>query len=509
MVGSRNARRCLSGVALISVLTALGGCAPALRLDDAAPLPESFSEGAAASQTLKPMQTGAQSQAVTGQVLSPVELAHWWERFHDPMLTSLISGALERNYDLRIAVERVEEARAGALGARSRLLPNLGVGANAMRYDGGDTDLVLLQPFGVDRLEFDRWQAGLQASWEVDLFGQGRARLAAARAISKAAEADVQAVRLSLAAGVADLYVSLRGLQMQQQYLRESLAIADEVLRIAESSFTAGVVQSTDVDLARAEFAQLRAREQELDTALTQVRLNLENITVLAPGSLVQPLAQQIAMPDAPAEISPGQPADLLLRRPDLIAAQARFEAALSQGDAARLNYLPRLSLGAVLGRSGIYMAGESLGASGFWMADLLLSMPLLDFGARQSEVQLSDARSRQAFLALEQRARVALFDVERALGSLTRSDMQQQARREEVAERAEVLRKTLLQYQLGDVGRLEMAQARAASLNSQSSLVRDQVGQLQAHIALFRAMGGGWQDGAPEAQSVSSSPVH
>lgn len=199
----------------------------------------------------------------------------------------------------------------------------------------GDTDLVLLKPFGIDRLEFDRWQAGLQASWELDLFGQGRARLAAAREQSKAAQADVQAVTLSVAASVANIYVNYRGLQKQQQLTLESLAIADEVVRIAERSFDAGVVKSTDVDLARADAAQLQARLAELDSALAQLRLNLENLCVLQPGALTQELRETAGMPHVPGPVAPGQPADLLLRRPDLIAAQARFEASLRQSDLA------------------------------------------------------------------------------------------------------------------------------------------------------------------------------
>ena len=145
MAASRQVRGRLTSVALVSALAAMSGCAPALKLDQAQPLPPAFSE----------MHSGA------GQETGAQDLAYWWERFHDPLLTRLVSSALEHNYDVRMATERVAQAEAGALGAFSRLLHNVGVGAKASRYDGGDTDLVLLKPFGIDRLEFDRWQAGL------------------------------------------------------------------------------------------------------------------------------------------------------------------------------------------------------------------------------------------------------------------------------------------------------------------------------------------------------------
>ncbi len=477
MAASRQTRRWLSRVGSVCLLAAAGGCAPALHLDDPAPAPGAFSEAPAA---------GAQS-------LSPQELAQWWKQFNDPLLSSLIGSALERNYDLGMALERVAQAQAGTLGARSRLLPSVGLGAGSMVYRGGDTDIDVLRAHGIDSIDIDRHQVGLQAAWEIDIFGQGRKRLEATRRQTEAAQADVQAVHLSLAAAVADTYIAYRGLQQEQRLLRENLKIAEELVDIAERSFAAGAVMSTDVDLARAQVSQLHAGLEGIDSALAQVRLALENLCMVEPGGLAQDLAQNQSLPKALGPVAAGQPADLLLRRPDLISAQARFEASLLQGEAARLNYWPRLSLGALLGRSGIHFGGTSLGASNFWMADLLLVLPLIDFGARKAEVQLSDSRSRQAFLAFQKNARDALFDVERALATLNRTDRQQAARQQEVKERSEVLRKTIRLYEVGDAGRLEAAQARSGLLISQSGLLREEVGQLRAQVALFRAMGGGW----------------
>jgi outer membrane protein TolC len=194
------------------------------------------------------------------------------------------------------------------------------------------------------------------------------------------------------------------------------------------------------------------------------------------------------------------------MRRPDLIAARDRLFASVKQSDAARLNYWPTFSLSALLARNGWEIAGQNLGPSTFWLFGAVAAMPLIDFGARESQVESSDAQAQQALRAYEKTASGALYDVEQALSRLKRQEQLQQARNEEVARRNEVLRKTTRQFTVGDVGRIDIDQARVALLESQAALVREQVGQLQAQVALFRAMGGGWQ---PASSAVSASPPY
>ncbi|MGL5630916.1 MAG: efflux transporter outer membrane subunit [Azovibrio sp.] len=471
------------------------GCVAPFQFDALFKLPDSYREADVAEQKK--------------ETLSASELAVWWEQFHDPVLSQLITETLTRNNDLKIAATRVEQARAVELGARSLLLPTVGLGAQARRFSGGETESILLNELGINNFTANYWQTGLQAGWELDLFGAGRARLAAAQEQRKASLADVQAVRLSLTATVASLYSSYRGLQQQQLVLLDSLKEAREFLDIAERSFTAGVVLSTDVNLARAGVAQVEARLQKVDAGLAQIKLNLENLSMLPPGSLNALLAEPKPIPQIEATISPGQPVELLMRRPDLISAEARFKATLKQGEAARLDYLPKFSLAGLLGRSGMEIGNVS-SAGSLWLVNLIMSVPLIDFGARQSQVEIADARSREALLAYEKFALAALFDVERALAQLGREKQQQQAIQNEIDERNIVLQKTARQYELGDAGRLEMAQARVALLDSRAALVTQQVSQLQTQISLFLAMGGGWNIGGETAEpAIGTAPAN
>lgn len=469
----------LTGSALtLAICAALAGCMAAFRPDVSVDLPETYHE----------------ASHVSGKVLNDTELATWWEQFADPLLSELISQTLTNHTDLKIALARVDQARAARRGALSALLPTFGYGAQIMRYEGGDTNSLMLGPFGIEEFVINSWQSNLQAAWELDLFGAGRARLAASREEVRATAADVQAVRLSLVSAVADLYVSYRGIQQQQRLLRDSLTEAEEFLTIAEHSFRAGIVLSTDIDLARAGVAEVEAKIEQSEALLAKLRLNLENICMLSPGSLEKQLFTITDLPHIPLTIASGQPIDLLLRRPDLIAAQARLFAALKQGDAARLDYWPKFTLSGTFGQSGFGIGGGMPGGTTMWMGGLNLVLPLFDFGARKAQVELSDARSREALLRYQKGALDALFDVERALTQLARDAKRKNLLQTQVNERTTVLQKTRRQYEVGGVGRLEMAQARIALLESQSVLLGQQVAQLQTQIHLFRALGGGWQ---------------
>lgn len=458
----------------------LSGCNAPFKPDVSLNLPENYHESS--------------KMRANTNTLDDAQLATWWAQFNDPVLSDLITQALERNNDLQIAMTRVDQAKATERGALSALFPTVGYGAQIRRYRGGDTNSVILEQTGIDEVAVNYWQSGLQAVWEIDLFGAGRARLAASRKQASATAADVQAVRLSLASTVASLYVSYRGAQQQEALLQKGLKEAKEFLDIANRSYKAGLILSTDINMAQAGVSDVEAKLQQAQTNVTQLRLNIENICMLAPGELEAKLNPPANLPSIPITVAKGQPIDLLMRRPDLIAAQARFQAALSQSDAARLDYWPKLSLAGLFGQSGFSVTGGMPGGDVMWMGGLGLVLPLFDFGTRKAQVELSDARSKEALLAYNKSVIDALFDVEHALSRLGDDEKLHKNLQKQVSERETILRKVNFQYKVGEVGRLDMAQARVALLDSQSSLLAQEIGQLQTQIALFRALGGGWE---------------
>ncbi|MGF6300291.1 MULTISPECIES: efflux transporter outer membrane subunit [Paraburkholderia] len=493
-VARRSMWRATRHLPLASLVVAIvSGCTGSLKLHSPQTLPQHFNES-------------SPGVSDTHASLSDEQLATWWMQFNDPALTQLIETAIAHNYDISIAAARVDQARAGIRLARSQLLPSVGMGAQAASYHGGETQLEFQEFLGINDVDAKFWRIGLQTQWEIDVFGRGRARLAAARASTLAAAGDAEAVRLSVIGAVADLYMTYRGLLQQRELLAQSRQIAADFIVIAEHSFKAGVVLSTEIDLAHAGLAQVEARQQDVETAIAAAQLSLENLCAVQPGELTATLSSASGLPKPLPDITPGQPVDLLMRRPDLIAARDRLFASVKQSDAARLNYWPTFSLSALLARNGWNIAGQGLGPSTFWLFGAAAALPLIDFGARESQVESSDAQAQQALRAYEKTASGALFDVEQALSRLKRQEQLQQARIEEVTRRTAVLRKTTRQFTVGDIGRIDIDQARVALLDSQAALIREQVGQLQAQVALFRAMGGGWQ---PASSAVSASPPY
>lgn len=468
--------KCVIAAAVLGTL--LSACYGPLNLPDRTTLPATYTENV--SPAAVPPDDAA--------------LAIWWQQYHDDTMTFIVTTALARNADIRVAVGRLDEARATIDAARSQLFPRIGAGVDGLRYYGGPTALEFQQLLGVNDLTAQMWRGAFQAQWEVDVFGQGRARLSATKSLAAAAAGDVEAVRLSVAAAAVDLYIAYRGLQQQHALLTASKSIASDFVTIADKSFKAGVVLSTDIRIAQAGLAQVQARLAEVDVAIAQARLGLESLCVLPPGSLAQRLAAAGPLPTALPAIAPGQPIDLMRRRPDLIAAQARLEASMSQSDVARKNYWPTFSLAGTLARNGWELAGQALAPSTFWLFNVAAMVPLIDFGARKSQVDASDARARQALALFDKTAMTALFDVEGALARLSRQSEVLASRREEVSQRNRVLSNVQRQYSVGDNGRLDIDQSRLALLESQSAEVREQAAQLQAQVALFRAMGGGWQ---------------
>jgi NodT family efflux transporter outer membrane factor (OMF) lipoprotein len=493
---NRDAPRVAKSLKAVLFAALLAGCSGPLKLNRPPDMPAQY-------------QQVAPDAATAAQSLEDTQLANWWLQYNDPSLNALIQRALEHNYDLALAATRVDDARSNILAARSALLPSVGVGAEAAKYHGGETQLEFAEFLGINDLDAQFWRVGLQTQWEIDVFGRGRARLAAARAITLAAAGDEQAVRLAVVATVADAWMTYLGLIEQSRLIAQSRAIAEDFVVIAQHSFVAGVVLSSEIDAARAALAQITAREQEVNSAIAAARLSIEQVCGARPGELASVFEAATGLPQALPAIAPGQPVDLLERRPDLIAARDRLVAAVRQADVARLNYWPTFSLSAVLARNGWEIAGQSLGPSTLWLFGAAAMMPLIDFGARESRVQATDAQARAAELAYEKAANGALFDVEQALTRLSRQAQLQAARKDEVAQRSTLLHKTQTQLRVGEVGRMDVDRAQLALVDSQAALIREQVGELSAQIALFRAMGGGWEKtGTPLALSPSLSAL-
>lgn len=291
----------------------------------------------------------------------PEALASWWQQFDDPQLTELVRRAMEQSYDVQLAMLRVNNARSQLRLSRAGLFPNIELPGSASRqWIGNDPQPVPpdspLAEFGLDQdtLRFDTWELALEASWEIDLFGATRARTEGARQLMHSAQAEAIAARIAVASNAAQGYIQLRALQAQRELLTEAIEIAAELERIAGLLFEAGEVTRLDVETSAAERASLEADLGELDINIAEARFALDTLLAEPPGTVAREFATTAPVPLADGSIPPGQPLDLLRRRPDLIAASAQLDGAQAQSLAARRDLFPTLAVQAAVGRSGI-----------------------------------------------------------------------------------------------------------------------------------------------------------
>ncbi len=435
-----------------------------------------------APKTTVPTAFGASS----ADAAPPV--AKWWTTFHDAALDALIERAVRANPDLRLAQARVREARAQRGVVAADRWPTVDASGSGARNRTSD------HVFGVPGTTSNLFQTGFDATWELDVFGGVRRSVEAADADVAAAVEDRRDVLVSLLAEVARGYVEMRGAQRQAAIARANLSAQNETLSLTRTRLAGGL--ATDLDVARAE-AQVDATASTIPTFETTARTAIHELSVLVaapPESLVAELAADSPQPSPPPEVPTGLPSDLLRRRPDVRRAERRLAAATARIGVATADLFPRFSLTGALGLASDGMgrlvdAGSRTGSIGG-----AFNWPILDFGRVRSSVDAADAREEQAAAAYESAVLSSLRDVEDALVAFTneKSRRVSLAAAEKAAGRAADLANTL--WSAGRTDFLAVLQAQRDLLAAQDSLVQSDRLAASDLVALYKALGGGWE---------------
>ena len=411
----------------------------------------------------------------------------WWETFGDPVLSDLIARAARENRDIRIATEHVRAARAGQTVSRSWLFPSIGVNAAGIdqksHYDEATRQLVPNAKVA---------SGGVDVSWEVDLSGRLRAGAKAAAADTMTAEDTERGVRLLVLTDVATNYFTLTGALRQLATMRAISEAQDETLRLVRARERAGLATAFDVERAETDASRTRAAIPPLETLVSVSR---HRIAVLTGDQAFN--AARIVPYDRDALVPPtraGQPADLLQRRPDILAARSQLDAANARRQQAAAEWFPRLFLGAMVGSQGVELNGASLGATRFTNAAALLAMPVFNAGRTQAINDIAASGQSEALLRYEDTMVRALEDVENALVALDaerrrEQDMQSAARSADAA-----LGRARSLYSRGQVDLLPLLDAQRAQLSVKLAANDSHTQLLLDSVQLFKALGGGWQ---------------
>ena len=476
----------VSAVAAASLLTllTLAGCAtgPEYQRPDA-PLAASFHT------------SGALAERKTA--LPAPALDAWWNGFNDPALQRIVTRVLEQNLDLAAAMARVDQARAASRLADARLLPegslSAGVAHQRQSLNSPEGRLASATP-GYNR-EQSLYNAGIGASWELDVAGGLKRGAQGASAEAQAAEADRLGVRVSVTAEAADAYFRVRGAQRRIALAQEQITTNARLLELVRLRVADGLASSREAAQAEALVSQARATVPPLRIEL-EVQLNrLDVLMGAAPGTYAAELAPpaQVAETGVPAiELAQG-PADLLRRRPDVIAAERRLAASNAQIGAAMAEYYPKLSLSALLGVT-------SLGSSGLLSAASLqpqvaagLRWRLFDFGRIDADVARAKGANAEALAAYRKAVLRAAEDVENAVVTLTQLELQHHELSEEVDAHTRARDASEQAWQGGAVSLYEVLEEQRQLLASRDQMARVNADNARAAVATFRAAGGGW----------------
>jgi outer membrane protein, multidrug efflux system len=429
---------------------------------------------------------------------SEAALADWWAQFDDPALTQLVAWAQAESTSLSQAWANIEKARATLNTHRSSELPNVGASASSTRSK---------QQLSADQASVSTVSsAGLDASWEIDMFGKLRRNAEAASARIDARIADWHDARVSLAAEVADTYVQYRACGLLSQAYDRELQSQTATERATASMVEAGLSAPADGALARASLSNSRSsalRQRASCKVLLQSLVYLtgheqpELLTTLAASGTDMPSPKGLRVAEVPAQV--------LRQRPDLASLERELAATSAEIGAAQADRYPSFSLSGSIARAS---TGSSGSAYTSWSFGPQLSLPLFDAGKRQAAVNSAQASFRSALAAYQAGVRMAVKEVEQALVNLDSSVNRSVESRQAAQAYREYFNASEANWRAGTSSLLNLEQARQSALSADIDDINLQQGQISHWIALYKALGGGWTPDAPAALSINAATL-
>ena len=474
-------------------LLVLGGCI--VGPDYHAPLvsmPVSF----ASTSSTQPADTSSPS----------ADLSRWWLAFDDMELQSLLGRAFNANLDMRAAEFRLVEARSQLGVQQASFYPAANftgsytrqqISKNGFFTPGGTSGSSSIPSSELSHLGLkqrnDLYQVGFDASWELDLFGGVRRGIQAAGADAEAAVEDRRSVMVSLLGDVARYYVQYRGLQRQIAITQQNIRADEDTLEVTRTQFQKGLTSYLDV--ARAE-SQLRTSEAQLpaqDTSLKQAMYQLGVLLGADPASLSEELATPAPIPTPRRRVPQGLPSDLLRRRPDVRQAERQLAAATARIGVAVADLYPKFSLTGQFGQQSLRLSALANSASTIWSFGPGVSWDLFDAGRVRSTIDVYNARQQQALINYKQKILLSLQDVDNALTAHANEQRRNVSLVQAVKSSQDAFDLASSQYVGGLTPFLNVLDAQRTLHAAQDQLAQSDTAVASDLVALYKALGGGW----------------
>lgn len=415
---------------------------------------------------------------VVAEPKDTVPKGEWWKVFNDPVLDGLMPQVAVSNQTLAAAEARYRQARAAVRAARAGLFPSVGASGGASRSRRGE---------GSASTTYD---IGLDARWEIDLWGRVRRLVEASRAGEDASAADLENVRLLLQAELATNYFQLRVTDVQRELLEDTVKAFEQSLRVTRNRYEAGVVARVDVVQAETQLKSTQAQAIDLRISRSSLEHAIAVLLGKPPASFsLEPAKLQVRIPDVP----PGLPSTLLERRPDIAAAERRVAAANARIGAAQAAYFPALTLTGSAGFADNTLTHLISAPNRVWSLGAGLATTLLDFGARAANVETARAAYDEQVANYRQTVLEAFDEVENNLAAVRWLAEELEIQQEAARLARESVAISLNQYKAGTVGYINVVQVQATQLNEERQTVQLLGRRLSSTVALIRALGGGW----------------
>ena len=430
--------------------------------------------------------------------VTPEKLKTWWKSFGDSQLNRLMDLALTDNLDLKMALTRIDQARADRRSIRAELFPQVDITAGGQRHQN-------LSPIYARGVRFNLFELGFDALWEVDLFGRLQRRLESASADLEAAKEEHAQALVTLTAELARSYVEYRNLQNQLRITRSNLEAQQHTLKLTERLFNEGVGTRHDVVRARAQAENTEAQIPTLEAGVIATLRQLEVLIGRQPGTLDGELNASAVLPMAMAQQLLISPAETIRWRPDIHVAERRLAAATAMQGAAIAELFPKVSLSAFLGlrNTDIETLFKSAAFSYSTAANML--QPLLNFGRIQAGIDLTEAQQKEAYLAYEKAVLEALRETETTLTRYLKEEVRRQILARAVADQRESVRLSQLRYKEGVITFLDVLDAQRVLYAAEIELARSEAETSTNLIAFYKALGGGANATPPEIARETS----
>jgi multidrug efflux system outer membrane protein len=431
----------------------------------------------------------------TWKVAEPSEAlprGEWWKVFRDPVLDGLVDQANAANQTVAVAAARVRQSRAIVGIAQAERIPQVSGGIGPYRYKPSGANRGL--PDGTDVAPYTVWRGILSLSYEVDLFGRVANNIAATRADAESAEASFRSVQLAMQADVAQTYFALRQADAELSVLRATIALRAETTRLLQRRYDLGDIGEFDLARSRADLGLAQAEAAAVERRRAQLEHALALLGGRAPASFsLAPAPQPVAVPGVPA----GLPSALLERRPDIAAAQRTLAASNARIGIAKAAFFPSLTLTGFGGYESSDLGNLFQWSSRTWLLGplfgTLLTMPIIDGGRNQSNLDRTYAVLEENVASYRQTVLVAFTEVEDQLASLRTLATQADALRDAVgaAQRSFAISNT--RFDNGASSFLDVIEAQRTLLAVQLLDAQTQGARAISTVALIRALGGGW----------------